>query len=224
MKKAFTMMELVFVIVVIGILAAVVMPRTGSNRLNEAAIQVVSHIRYTQHLAMIDDKFDTNPTSEWYKKRWQIFFSNTEDGSNNLWAYSIFSDGAGGSTGNPDVSELAVNPLNTSKLLTGGYSGTVQYNDLQGRNTKELLIGEKYSIVNVDFTEGCSIASNKQRIFFDNLGRPFYGSPHLQTKPYHNEINVKKLNSNCKITLTDNTGKDINISIEPETGYTYIGG
>ena len=40
-------MEVIIVIVVIGILAAVVIPRTGSNKLNEAASQVISHIRYT---------------------------------------------------------------------------------------------------------------------------------------------------------------------------------
>ena len=62
MKKAFTMLELVFVLVVIGILAAVMIPNMQSTALREAAIQVVSHIRYTQHLAMIDDKFDTTDT------------------------------------------------------------------------------------------------------------------------------------------------------------------
>ncbi|MCF6310454.1 MAG: type II secretion system GspH family protein, partial [Sulfurimonas sp.] len=58
MKKAFTMLELVMVIVVIGILAAVMLPRVASDRLAEAATQVISHIRYTQHLAMVDDQFD----------------------------------------------------------------------------------------------------------------------------------------------------------------------
>ncbi len=41
MKKAFTMIELIFVIIVIGILAVVVMPRSSSNKLQEAATQVL---------------------------------------------------------------------------------------------------------------------------------------------------------------------------------------
>jgi len=221
------MIELVFVIVVIGILAAVIIPNTRTNPLQEAAVQVISHIRYTQHLAMMDDKFDTNNVT-WYQKRWQIFFSKTEYGSDFLWTYSIFSDGAGGNTGNPDVSELAVNPLNTSKLLTGGYSGTVQYDDAQGRNTRELLIGEKYSIVDVDFTAGCSIATNKERIFFDSLGRAFYGGPHLQSHAYKDETSVKLLKNTCQIELcletcaTASSEKKIIIYIERETGYTHL--
>ena len=60
MKKAFTMLELVFVIVVIGILAAAIIPSTRTNPAQEAAIQLLSDIRYTQHLAMIDDKYGQN--------------------------------------------------------------------------------------------------------------------------------------------------------------------
>jgi hypothetical protein len=198
--------------------------------LREAAIQVVSHIRYTQHLAMIDDKFDTSD-SNWYKNRWQIQFANTV-GSGNSWSYMIYSDSLGGSTGTPDINEHAKNPMNPAKFLTGGYSaGNIAYNDSMGRDTSELNLGRKYSIADVDFTDGCSIASDKQRIFFDYLGRPFYGGPHLQTKPYHNETNVKKLNSDCKILLcahspciSASSNEKITIVIEPETGYTYIGG
>lgn len=76
MKKAFTMLELVFVIVVIGILAAAIIPSTRTNPVAEAAIKLISNIRYTQHLAMVDDKFDATDDT-WVKKRWQIVFSGT---------------------------------------------------------------------------------------------------------------------------------------------------
>ena len=71
MKKAFTLLELVFVLVVIGILAAFMIPSTRTNPAVDAAIQLESHIRYTQHLAMIDDKFDANNT-RWYRNLWKI--------------------------------------------------------------------------------------------------------------------------------------------------------
>jgi len=74
MKKAFTMLELIFVIVVIGILAAVILPRTKTNPVQEAAVDLLSKIRYTQHLALVDDKYDASNTS-WYKNRWQIQFN-----------------------------------------------------------------------------------------------------------------------------------------------------
>ena len=215
------MLELVFVIVVIGIIAAAIMPSTKSNTLQEAALQVASHIRYTQHLAMMDDKFYSDPAnSNWYKDRWQIHFSNTE-ASGNKWAYSIYSDFTGDSTGNPNGDEIAVNPLDRSKVLTGGYSSA-------GKISKELIIGNKYSIEDVDFIGGCTIADDKQRIFFDHYGRPFYGGPHSQTAPYKDEASVKLLKDICSIELCSTTctsassSEKVTIKIEPETGYTYI--
>lgn len=72
MKRfAFTMLELVFVIIVIGILAVTAMPNFGSHALTDASEQVARHIRYAQHLAMMDDVY--NPTdANWYQKRWMI--------------------------------------------------------------------------------------------------------------------------------------------------------
>ncbi len=83
MKKAFTMLELVFVIVVIGILAAVIIPRMDRDNASEAAIELQSQIRYAQHLAIINDKFDPN-NATWFRNLWQIRFNG------NL--YSIVSD------------------------------------------------------------------------------------------------------------------------------------
>ena len=57
-KKAFTLLEIVFVIVVIGILATVILQRRQDNSLREAALQLISDIRYTQHLALTDDKYN----------------------------------------------------------------------------------------------------------------------------------------------------------------------
>ncbi len=73
MKKAFTMLELVFVIVIVGILSFIAASSFQRNTLREAADQVVSHIRYTQHLAMTDDKFDPNE-AQWFMRRWTLRF------------------------------------------------------------------------------------------------------------------------------------------------------
>lgn len=83
MKKAFTMIELVFVIVVIGILAATILPSTKTNPTQEAALDLLSKIRYTQHLALVDDAY--TGTGTWYKNRWQIQFDTNTN------KYSILS-------------------------------------------------------------------------------------------------------------------------------------
>jgi len=105
MKKAFTMLELIFVLIVIGILTAIIIPSTKRNPVDEAAIKLLSLIRYTQHLAMVDDKFNSN--NAWYKNRWQITFSGNQ--------YSISSD---------NNATFAKNPQSTSdeiknKILKG---------------------------------------------------------------------------------------------------------
>lgn len=211
MKKAFTMMELIFVIVVIGILAAVVIPRTGSNKLHEAALQVVSHIRYTQHLAMVDDKFNTADAT-WYEKRWQIIFG-TSASTNNRPAYTIFSDTSG--TGEPDKSEMAKNPLDSNKLLSGGYSGTLHTTNDADEVTKEMNLGY-YGITGYNLAGGCSGA----RVSFDHLGRPFRGDLSSMTGAY-SAGTQRLITSQCTITLTDSSD-NVAIAIEPETGYACI--
>ena len=59
-KSAFTMLELVFVIVVVGILAAVFIPKFERDNAGEAAYQLARHIRLAQHHALVYDTFGTS--------------------------------------------------------------------------------------------------------------------------------------------------------------------
>ena len=91
MKKAFTLIELVFVIVIIGILAAVIIPRMRTHPVAEAAVDLLAKIRYTQHLSIVNDKYDTSDAT-WFQDRWQISFAtNTysiQSENNNTYAMS----------------------------------------------------------------------------------------------------------------------------------------
>jgi prepilin-type N-terminal cleavage/methylation domain-containing protein len=223
MKKAFTMLELIFVIVIAGILSIAILPSFNRNTLQEAADQLVSHIRYTQHLAMMDDKFDTT-NSEWYKERWTLRFKEdllysggyVPNGTfTKIWSYTIYSDKS--HDANPNLSEMARNPLNSNQYLSGGYNNTLHMNDQA--SMEELRIGEKYGISNVSFSGGCR--STALFVHFDYMGRPFNSFPtsspyELPYTGYH-----KLLNSACTITFTDGT-ENLTIAIEPETGYTHI--
>ena len=231
MKKAFTMLELVFVIVVVGILSYFAASGFQRNPLREAADQLVSHIRYTQHLAMQDDKFDPKD-NDWYKERWQIRFSNTV-GSDNEWSYTIYSESAvGGPDGVPNTSEMAINPIDTTKRLTGGYSaGTVKYADAAA--SKELNLGHKYGVqdIYIDPASGCYVNAGigNRAISFDTLGRPLYNHANSLTAMYNDNANIRLVQTQCRIqlcltnpcTVATNANK-ITIAIEPETGYTHI--
>jgi len=111
MKKAFTMIELVFILVVIGILAVTIIPSTRTNPVQEAAVGLISKIRYTQHLAMINDKY--NEGADWYKNRWQIRFSDNK--------YSIVSNSNGTFAKDPqnvtkELKDIALKGLNSIVL------------------------------------------------------------------------------------------------------------
>ena len=209
-SKAFTLLEIIFVIVIIGILSAIIAPSVKRATLQEAADQIAAHIRYTQYLSLQDDKFDAKD-STWYKGRWQLLFNTSSSYTDNKIAYSIFSDKPTYS-GSPGISEFAKNPLNPKQFLSGGYSGVLHTSD--SRAMKNLNIGKKYDISSVTFSGGCS----GSRISFDYLGRPINGNSRTLTNKYSNRL----IKSDCIITLTDASGKSKKIIITPETGYVYI--
>jgi prepilin-type N-terminal cleavage/methylation domain-containing protein len=207
MKRfAFTMLELLFVIIVIGILAVFAMPNFNRHPLQEAAEQVASHIRYTQHLAMVDDKFDP-ADDEWWQKRWQIHFENAAGGER---IYVIYNNLDGDS--NEDDNELARSPL-TGALMKG------VDNDIMADPTKytgNLMISKTYGITNVTFGNNCHPSSaTSSRLGFDNLGRPYFNT--ANTAPYDD-----LLIANCDITLTHPDDGIAVIRIHPETGYVCV--
>ncbi len=213
-QKAFTLLEIIFVIVVIGILSAIIAPSVKRATLQEAADQIVSHIRYTQHLALQDNKF-SNSDPYWYKGRWQIIFGRSSFTDNQI-AYSIFSD-KGAYSGSPGISEFAKNPLNPTQFLTGGYSGVIKTSDK--RAMKNLNIGKKYGISSVIFSGGCSGA---KRLAFDYLGRPLSGNMRSLTKKYSSSAKNFLLQQDCIITISNLSGEQKRIIITPETGYAYV--
>lgn len=228
MKHAFTMLELVFVIVLIGIISVLAIPKTDDSNLRQAADQLVSHIRYTQHLALMDNKFNPNE-EEWYKRRWQIrFYQNithsskcTNDDMSDAFAYSIFSEEPN-YTGNPDIIELAKNPENENELLSGGYNNILcidnSQNNSDEHSMEELRLGDKYGITSLSLSAACSF-SGSTRIAFDNVGRPLKGAFHNYTSSYPTSSRI--ITQPCDINIT--SGEDsILIRIEPETGYTHI--
>jgi len=228
MKKAFTLLELVFVIIVIAIITAIAIPDSRDTKLREAAVQLLSHIKYTQHLALVDDKYDASDAN-WYKNRWQLFFSRGAD-TNNLWSYTIFSDFLGGSTGSPDPAEVAINPQFQGKRLTGGANGATMIHFGDADATAELNIGTEYGILGINLPADCRIGTS-QKIAFDHLGRPIRGSLSGATfnAPYPNTATNRLIINPCTISLctvlncvAPAPDEVEYITIQPETGFACI--
>jgi Tfp pilus assembly protein FimT len=215
MNKSFTLLELVFVIIIIGIIMSIVVGNQKDTKLREAAIQLISHIKYTQHLAMIDDKFSVID-SKWYKARWQIRFTNGVASANSagLAGYVIFSDFIGKRSGHPDKKEIALDPL-SKQMITSGVTSTVSLDD--DNVYQKANLGKTYGITNIALTGGCNKGN---RIAFDHIGRPLTGGLSSYASSYNKKNNL--ISSPCNITLTDSNAQKVTIIIEKETGYTHF--
>ena len=226
-KRAFTMIELIFVIVVVGILAAIMIPKLNRNASREAANQILTHIRYTQHLAMQDDKYEnfiSNQPKPWFKMRWGIAFNNTslydecliDKPGIKTWKYSVFFDNSFKGNINSE-SEVANDIYKSGKLLSGGWSGIST--DACKKINKELNIEKRFGVTLVEFKDGCS---GMQTINFDEMGRPMRVASTTSggaKRPYD-----RLLKKDCKITITDKRGNQTTIIIEKESGFTSIKG
>ncbi len=243
MKKAFTMLELVFVIVVIGILSYMVASNFSRNSLQEAADQIVSHIRYTQHLAMVDDKFIPQPelskeaslaartqeAQDWYKGRWNIFFSTS---ANNTISYSVMADSTKSNyDGNPNAnfaspySEVAQNPSDVGKYLIGTTHSSFD-NSSDRYISPKLDIKATYGIQDLSISGG-NTGSTTTRVLFDSLGRPYRGTVSSLTSSSDryalSRITIKLCLTTCTTPANlANNNNEIVIAIEPETGFTHI--
>jgi type II secretory pathway pseudopilin PulG len=186
--SAFTMLELVMVIVLIGIISVMIAPSFETNNTIRAAEQLLSNIRYTQHLAMMDNKFE--PSNQYYyRNRWNIDINST---SYAITHYNYKNDGSNSGT------TYATNTLDTTKKLNP-------------TETKELDVSEEYG---VSITNNCS----NNKIFFDNMGRPYDDTTNPSTSSYQNLItNI------CTIVISDgNAANDKTIELMPETGYVRL--
>jgi len=227
-KSAFTMIELVFVIVVLGILASLAMGRMERDLRQEAAETILSHIRLAQQLALKDNKHRSDNNAEWQKAYWRFEYADCSDATNYDGTDSLFyrvgSDSDRG--GNINKTESAINPINGKYLYTFHTC-----NNLQADETPEVLISKEFGVKNIvmDTRNGCGISSGSsiaKHIAFDYFGRPHRGISGYSTSEFQ-----KLMVEDCNITFTlstdyDDDGNDdsFTITIKKETGHAFIVG
>lgn len=236
-KKALTIIELIFVVIIIGIISAVATTMMRDDNLALATYQTLDHIRYTQHLAISEHKFDPkdhyyinyqpgsngSEKGKFFRAWWQIRFQNVPptEYSGGWVGYSIYSDNdregnIDGSAANPTHIEAAVNPIDG--MLLHNYSNCL-------RCSSDSNLNGKYGVANITLSGGCVVAGftrvtngNLGAIAFDDKGRPYYGiADNNQNNPYQ-----YILTSDCNITLAHSDGRQAVITIHPETGYAEI--
>jgi len=184
--SAFTLIELIVVIIIIGIIVATLSFDYSPDKLQLAADQVIRDIRFTQSLALKDDKYqpfsidssnkETNRSKFWFKQWWQIRFNCTD----NYCFYEIFSDLPYSSNRqNFDRTahlpsdktywdkSIAKDPL-TGKYLIGICNDGTDYPDCNQTNI-DLNITKAYGIQDIEYKN----FSTTYEQLFDNYGNIF---------------------------------------------------
>ncbi len=212
------MIELVFVIVVLGILASLAMGRMERDLRQEASETVLSHIRLAQQLALNDNKHRSDNNAQWQRAYWRfeyrkctgIDFQSTRVGSD------MDRDGS------IDKTESAVDPMNGKYIYTNG-----NCDDLASDESPSVSVLRKAGVKSIVRTGGCSATG--QYIAFDYLGRPHHGVTSSATADFQSI-----LTSDCSMTFrmssdVDNDGDvddddSFTITVESETGHVFIVG
>ena len=206
--NAFTMLELIFVIIVLGILASMAIPRLDRDLRQEAKTAIVSALRHTKNLALSDNK--TNPSNaSWQKELWQLRFARS-DATNNQWFITISSDS--NQLNNVNKAETFIDPLNGKYMYHLAGDSTLDETD----ESPNIFLSKKYGVDSVVFTGdiGCAGANH---IAFDNLGRPH--SKLGATSTTHLYASYLKTDCNITIGFENPDIAAITITIQKETGY-----
>ncbi|QOR01606.1 pilus assembly FimT family protein [Campylobacter sp. 2014D-0216] len=223
MKTAFTLVELVFVCVILSILFSISYFYFKPNYLRLGAEQILNDIKYTRHLALIQNDFRAKEFNiakrEWYKAKWQLYFIRSKSATNNEQTYTIFLDKNG--DGNANIGkhminkdrEIAVDLINPNILMNSGQSGVINQNDFKA-NIK-YNIEKSYGIVKVLFEGACK---GTTRLIFDDYGRLY--TPLKNANRSYDKLS--SLDNDCIIKLSNYQDQHLCIVIDPFSGYAYI--
>jgi type II secretory pathway pseudopilin PulG len=216
------MVELVFVIVVLGILASLAMGRMERDLKQEASETILSHIRLAQQLALSDNKHRKDNSKLWQRAYWRFEYGkcrNTTNPADGTAEYYYRVGSAITLDTGFNKNESAINPIDGKYLYTVNSCKNLQENE-----SPTILISKRFGINRVRKYGGCS---RVQHIAFDHLGRP-----HHQVASYGVADFSKVMTRDCRLkfemSIDVNSDGEINgddsfsIKIEAETGYAYI--
>jgi hypothetical protein len=213
LKKSFSILELIIVIVLIGIISSQTIYKKEKSMLNLASDKMLLYLNYTRYIAHIDNKFNINDT-QWMGKLWTLKFRRCSKDSDGLY-YVIYSDMSGG-TAHFKKEDCLKDPLNFKYL----YSTSDCKNSFD--KSKYILLTKEFGIVKVDVS--CNTTDSLGQISFGYDGKVY--SQLKSKKIDNNNSNIKEyitipveIEERCYIKLYDKDDKFTTIMVEPKTGY-----
>jgi prepilin-type N-terminal cleavage/methylation domain-containing protein len=213
-KSAFTMIELVFVIVILGIIASIAMDKTERDLTQEASSTILSHIRLAQQLALSDNKHRTDNDPKWQTAYWRFEYEKCDN--SNRYIYRIGSDRD--LSGGINKMEAAIDPINGKYLWADGACDS--FDDLASDESRDVYLYGRFGVESISHSTTAGSCTSQ------NIGFDFLGRPHTGIKTYKkNGSNFQKLmTKDCILTFTMSDRTSFKIRIEAETGHAFIVG
>lgn len=202
LKKSFSILELIFIIILIGIINSQVSHKNNLSKIKLAKQQLILHLKYVRYIAMVDNKYDKDDPL-WFRKRWTVKFLNCNKTIGGIY-YIIYSDE--NKNGYISKDETLKDPLTNSYI----YSYQCKEDKIYDKNNLVLLT-KQYDITNIDIS--CNSTTTIGQFSFGNNGEVY---TRLSTNENKSEEN--RLNTICKISIYDKFNNQEIIEIHPITG------
>ena len=203
-KQSFSLVELIFVIVIISIISSQFLPKLTKSDLNQAANKLVIHLKNTKYQAMIDNKF-SHKDDFWFRERWTLKFKNCSKNIGGLY-YVVYSDS--NHKGSANKNETLKDPL-TQKWLYSNYDCNASFDE-----SKDILLTKEYGVSKVEVS--CNDTTTIGQISFGQDGKVYTKLGTKLEDTYNYELKEQ-----CNIVLYDNSNDNVTIIVEPNTGYIY---
>ncbi len=214
LKKAFSILEVLLVIGILGALLALGYAWFPDSKLSLAQNQIIAHLNYTRFLSLSSVKQITQSAfcqsdncvaerERWTESFWRLQFSKLQDIG---YAYYIYSDSARSASTKHfddrprDAQEIARDPLDGKYLNSYNYDNSKFANALRAG---DLAITKRYGIVSVSMSGGCG-ESEGGRILFNELG-------FLRCKRPYEQVIVP--NGMVRLELQGSSGKSVGICV-----------
>lgn len=182
MKKAFSLLELVFVILIFMMVFKISSPYFTHKQMLAGAKQLINDIHYTRALAMMQNElraYDLSITKkgkDYFKTRWQLYFIRSSGSTQSMQTYTLFIDKNGDGNANlyktnPKKREIASAVADSGKLMSSGQSGILTKDQKQASIKHN--IERMYGIKDILLRGACKNLSGHEstRIAFDSHGR-----------------------------------------------------
>jgi prepilin-type N-terminal cleavage/methylation domain-containing protein len=213
-KSAFTMIELVFVIVVLGILASIAMGRMERDLRQEASETILSHIRLAQQLALSDNKHRSDNDVRWQTAYWRFEYEKCDNADKYIYKIGSDIDFSGGI----NKIESAIDPTNGKYIWADGACDN--FDDLSVDESPDVYLYGRFGVEHISHSTTTGSCTTQ------NIGFDFLGRPHSGLKTYKNDGSdfQQLMIKDCILTFDMFDGTNFKIKIEAETGHAFIVG